>query len=111
MLKRVREDSEVGYHLVRKKIAAWVRRSAEEADALKIRVEIRKKEKEFDELSLRAGKMILDHFQKTEGAAVDPDLKGLIARGLAAGNELARLKSELAERLGEGSRERGEEAR
>ena len=99
MLKRIREDSELGIQIVKKKVKDLIQRSTEEAEALRTRIEIRKKEKEFDEIALRVGKMLFENLQKGERSPEDPDLNRLLSMAKEVKGELERLRADLGERL------------
>lgn len=99
MLKRIREDSELGVKIVRKGVRDLMQRSLDEAEVIRTRFEIRKKEKEFDEVSLRIGKLLFDKLQIEENPLEDPDFKRLLSKGIEARRELDSLKSELSDRL------------
>jgi len=99
MLKRIREDSELGIQIVKKSVKDLVRRSLDEAESLKIRLEIRKKERDFDGITLKAGKMLFEKLQKGEGQLDDPDLKSLFLKAAQVKEELDHLKTDLSDRI------------
>ena len=99
MFKRIKEDSEIGLQIVKKGVKDFIQRTAAEADSLKIRFEIRKKEKEFDEIALLAGKMLFEKLQKGESHLEDIDLKELFLKAGQVKEDLEILKKELSERL------------
>jgi hypothetical protein len=99
MLKRIKEDSEIGLQIVKKGVQDLIQRSMLEADSLKVRFEIRKKEKEFDEVALRAGKMLFEKLQKGESHLEDPDLRDLFLKAGQVMEDLEMLKTDLSERL------------
>lgn len=99
MLKKIKEDSEIGLQIVKKGVKDFIQRSGAEADSLKVRFEIRKKEKEFDEITLQAGKMLFEILQKGESHLEDPDLKALFLKAGEVKEDLEGLKRELSERL------------
>ncbi|MFI5304151.1 MAG: hypothetical protein ACHQYP_05075 [Nitrospiria bacterium] len=99
MLKRIREDSELGIQIVKKSVKDLVRRSLDEAESLKIRLEIRKKERDFDGISLQAGKMLFEKLQKGESQLDDPDLKSLFLKAAQVKEELDNLKTDLSDRI------------
>jgi hypothetical protein len=99
MFKRIKEDSELGLQIIKKGVRNLIQRSLEEAESLKTRLEIRKKEKEFDEMTLGAGKMLFEKLQKGDVRLEDPDLKKLFLRAAQVKEDLDMLRIDLADRL------------
>ena len=100
MFKKIKEDGEAGIQIVRKKARSLFYRSLEEMDTVKVRLEIRKLERELEEFYLEAGKLIFERFQK--GSALreeEPELSSLYSKAARLMNEQEMLKAELAERL------------
>ncbi|MBI1823666.1 MAG: hypothetical protein HY200_04395 [Nitrospirae bacterium] len=99
MLKRIKDDSELGVRIVKKGVSDLIQRSLDETEVIRTRFEIRKKEKEFDGHSLRVGKMLFERLQKGENPLDDPDLKRLLSKATEVRDDLESLRTELAERL------------
>ena len=99
MLKRIKEDSEMGFQIVRKGVRDFIQRSLEEAESFRTRLEIRKKEKEFDDMALRLGKMLFERLQSGNDDLNDPDLRNLFSRTFQIKEDLENLKIDLAEKF------------
>ncbi len=99
MIKKIKEDSELGLQIVKKGVRDLIRRSVEEFDSIKVRLEIRKIEKELDELTLQAGKMLFERLQKGKSSLEDPDLHALFSKAAQFKDEMDMLRSELADRF------------
>lgn len=99
MLKKIKEDSEIGLLIVKNRVQNLIHRSVEEVDAVKVRLEIRKLEKKIDEMMLQAGKILFDKLQKGESGVDDVELTALFSKAVQIKEEQDLLKSELAERL------------
>jgi hypothetical protein len=99
MLKKIKADSELGLQIVKKGVRDLIHRSVEEVDSIKVRLEIRKIEKELDELTLQAGKMLFERLQKGKSSLEDPDLHAVFTKAAQLKDEMDILRSDLSERL------------
>ncbi|MBI1821194.1 MAG: hypothetical protein HY036_05395 [Nitrospirae bacterium] len=99
MFKKIKEDSELGVQIVKNRLQNLIHRSVEEIDAIKVRLEIRKLEKEIDELMLQAGKVLFEKLQKGETCIEETELTALFSKAVQMKEEQDLLKNELTERL------------
>ncbi|MHB8484075.1 MAG: hypothetical protein ACYDBV_15370 [Nitrospiria bacterium] len=99
MLKKIKEDSELGFVILKNRLQKFIHRSVKEADVVKVRLEIRKLEKEIDEMLLQAGKILFEKLQKEESGIDDAELTSLFSKAVQIKEEQDILKAELTERL------------
>ena len=107
MFKKIKVDGETGIHIVRNSARSLFYRSLEEMDALKIRLEIRKLERELEDFYLEAGKLIFERFQKGSVLrAEEPELSSLYSKAARLMNEQEQLKADLTERFKSSGKDR-----
>ena len=99
MLKKIKEDGESGLRVVKTGIQNLFLRSVEEVDSLKLRMNIRKIERELDDLYLKAGKILYDKFHKGESGIEDSELSLLFSKTAQLKEARQNLKADLADRI------------